>query len=55
MMEIHQVGELPLTENPAFPTTSTGEVGEVRKPARNQHPHHHPSRGCGGVVGDSEP
>jgi len=51
MMEIQQNGALPLAGNLTFPTTPTGEVGEVGKQTRNQHPHHHPSRGCGGVVG----
>jgi hypothetical protein len=51
MMEIHRPGRLPTGENTPFPTTSTGEVGEVGKQALNQHPHHHLSRGCGGVVG----
>jgi hypothetical protein len=52
MMEIHQIGDLTLAGNPIFPTTSTGEVGKVGKQALNQHPHHHLSRGCGGVVGE---
>jgi hypothetical protein len=51
VMEIHQIGDLTLAGNLAFPTTSTGEVGKVGKQALNQHPHHHLSRGCGGVVG----
>jgi hypothetical protein len=51
MMEIHQIGDLTLAGNFTFPTTSTGEVGKVGKQALNQHPHHHLSRGCGGVVG----
>lgn len=37
--------------NRTFPTTFTGGVRKVGKQALNQHPHHHPSRGCGGVVG----
>jgi hypothetical protein len=51
MMEIHQIGDPTLAGNFTFPTTSTGEVGKVGKQALNQHPHHHLSRGCGGVVG----
>jgi len=51
MMEIHQIGDQTLAGNPTFPTSSTGEVGKVGKQALNQHPHHHLSRGCGGVVG----
>lgn len=54
MMEIHHMGLPPVTGNHTFPTTSTGEVGKVWKQAFNQHPHHHPSRGCGGVVGEKE-
>jgi hypothetical protein len=48
MMKIHRAARLSFG---TFPTTSTGEVGKVRKQTRNQHPHHHPPRGCGGVVG----
>jgi hypothetical protein len=51
MMEVHQIIDLTLAGNFTFPTTSTGEVGKVGKQALNQHPHHHLSRGCGGVVG----
>jgi len=51
MMEIHQIGDLTLAGNVTFPTTSTGEVGKVGKQALNQHPHHHLSKGSGGVVG----
>jgi hypothetical protein len=51
MMEVRHKNGVLLAGNLTFPTTSRGEVGKAGKRALNRHPHHHLSRGCGGVVG----